>query len=50
MSTVLSPPAPVTGRVAAPDPFRRADSRWFDGRQWTSSVMRGGVRGLDQPG
>ncbi|HET8868509.1 MAG TPA: DUF2510 domain-containing protein [Agrococcus sp.] len=33
-----------------PDPFRRADSRWFDGRQWTSSVMRGGVRGLDQPG
>lgn len=33
-----------------PDPFRRADSRWFDGRQWTSSVLRGGERGLDQPG
>lgn len=33
-----------------PDPFRRADSRWFDGRQWTASVMRGGVRGHDQPG
>lgn len=32
-----------------PDPFRRADSRWFDGRQWTASVMRGGVRGHDQP-
>jgi hypothetical protein len=33
-----------------PDPFRRAEQRWFDGRQWTSSVMRGGVRGQDQPG
>ncbi|WP_347755831.1 DUF2510 domain-containing protein [Agrococcus sp. ProA11] len=33
-----------------PDPFRRADARWFDGRQWTASVMRGGVRGTDQPG
>lgn len=33
-----------------PDPFRRADQRWFDGRQWTPSVMRGGVRGTDQPG
>nr|WP_241428988.1 DUF2510 domain-containing protein [Agrococcus sp. ARC_14] len=33
-----------------PDPFRRAESRWFDGRQWTASVMRGGVRGTDQPG
>lgn len=33
-----------------PDPFRRADLRWFDGRGWTSSVMRGGLRGTDQPG
>lgn len=33
-----------------PDPFRRAEQRWFDGRQWTASVMRGGVRGNDQPG
>ncbi|GEK79286.1 DUF2510 domain-containing protein [Agrococcus baldri] len=33
-----------------PDPFRRAEQRWFDGRQWTASVMRGGVRGHDQPG
>ncbi|WP_405219388.1 DUF2510 domain-containing protein [Agrococcus sp. Ld7] len=33
-----------------PDPFRRADVRWFDGRQWTASIMRGGVRGTDQPG
>lgn len=33
-----------------PDPFRRADVRWFDGRQWTASVMRGGVRATDQPG
>lgn len=33
-----------------PDPFRRADARWFDGRQWTASIMRGGVRGTDQPG
>lgn len=32
------------------DPFRRADQRWFDGQQWTSSVMRGGVRAHDQPG
>lgn len=32
------------------DPFRRAEQRWFDGRQWSSSVMRGGVRGTDQPG
>ncbi|SDR92719.1 DUF2510 domain-containing protein [Agrococcus carbonis] len=33
-----------------PDPFRRAETRWFDGRQWSSSVMRGGVRAVDQPG
>ena len=33
-----------------PDPFRRAEVRWFDGRQWTASVMRGGLRGTDQPG
>ncbi|WP_413318255.1 DUF2510 domain-containing protein [Agrococcus sp. 1P02AA] len=33
-----------------PDPFRRADSRWFDGRQWSASVMRGGRRETDQPG
>lgn len=32
------------------DPFHRADARWFDGRQWTSSVMRGGVRAHDQLG
>jgi hypothetical protein len=32
------------------DPFARADQRWFDGRQWTSSIVRGGVRGHDQPG
>lgn len=32
------------------DPYRRADARWFDGRQWTSSVMRGGVRAHDQLG
>jgi hypothetical protein len=30
------------------DPFRRADARWFDGRQWTSSVMRAGARAQDQ--
>ncbi|MET4099103.1 hypothetical protein ABIB37_001340 [Agrococcus sp. UYP10] len=33
-----------------PDPYRRADARWFDGRQWTSSVMRAGVRVQDLPG
>lgn len=33
-----------------PDPFRRADARWFDGQQWTASIMRGGIRGTDQPG
>jgi hypothetical protein len=33
-----------------PDPFHRAEARWFDGHQWTSSVLRGGVRGVDQPG
>ncbi|MFA4841910.1 MAG: DUF2510 domain-containing protein [Agrococcus sp.] len=33
-----------------PDPYRRADARWFDGRQWSSSVMRQGVRGHDLPG
>lgn len=33
-----------------PDPFRRAELRWFDGRQWTSSVMRGGARAHDLPG
>lgn len=33
-----------------PDPYRRADARWFDGRQWTSSVMRSGVRQQDVPG
>lgn len=33
-----------------PDPFRRADSRWFDGRQWTSSVTRRGARATDPPG
>ncbi|UOW01431.1 DUF2510 domain-containing protein [Agrococcus sp. SCSIO52902] len=33
-----------------PDPFRRAELRWFDGQQWTSSVMRGGARAHDLPG
>lgn len=33
-----------------PDPYRRAEQRWFDGRQWTASVLRGGVRERDQPG
>ncbi len=33
-----------------PDPFGRAEQRWFDGRQWTASVMRGGMRATDQPG
>ncbi|MGM1029630.1 MAG: DUF2510 domain-containing protein [Actinomycetota bacterium] len=32
-----------------PDPYRRSDARWFDGRQWTSSVMRAGVRVQDTP-
>ncbi|MCR8672074.1 DUF2510 domain-containing protein, partial [Agrococcus sp. HG114] len=41
------------GRVPADwyvDPFRRADARWFDGREWTSSVLRAGTRAHDQPG
>jgi hypothetical protein len=33
-----------------PDPYRRADARWFDGQQWSASVMRGGVRGTDPLG
>lgn len=33
-----------------PDPYRRADARWFDGRQWSSSVVRAGARGHDLPG
>ncbi len=33
-----------------PDPYRRSDARWFDGRAWTSSVMRAGARGHDLPG
>lgn len=33
-----------------PDPYRRSDARWFDGRQWTSSVMRAGARAQDLPG
>lgn len=32
------------------DPYRRADARWFDGRQWTSSVVRAGARAQDPPG
>ncbi|WP_425842941.1 DUF2510 domain-containing protein [Agrococcus sp. TSP3-2-1] len=46
--------APVAAEQVPPDwyadPFQRADARWFDGRQWTSSVMRGGVRAHDQLG
>ncbi|WP_026372716.1 DUF2510 domain-containing protein [Agrococcus lahaulensis] len=46
--------APVAPQQVPPDwyadPFQRADARWFDGRQWTSSVMRGGVRAHDQLG
>ncbi len=33
-----------------PDPYRRADARWFDGRQWSSSVLRQGARAHDLPG
>lgn len=50
------PPVGLTARPGQPqaawypDPFRRADARWFDGRQWTASITRGGVRGTDQPG
>lgn len=32
------------------DPFRRADLRWFDGQQWTPSVLRGGQRANDPLG
>ncbi|WP_072314427.1 DUF2510 domain-containing protein [Agrococcus sp. Marseille-P2731] len=45
--------APGTGQAPPswyPDPFRRADARWFDGRQWTASIMRDGQRATDQPG
>lgn len=31
-----------------PDPYRRAELRWFDSERWTSSVMRGGRRERDQ--
>lgn len=46
-------PATSTGQAPAawyPDPYRRADARWFDGHQWTSSVMRAGARAQDLPG
>ncbi len=51
-SPVGLPPASAGQAPAAwyPDPYRRADARWFDGRQWTSSVLRAGVRMQDLPG
>lgn len=33
-----------------PDPYRRAEMRWFDGSRWTSSVLRGGRREHDPLG
>lgn len=50
---VGSLPGASTGQAQPgwyPDPYRRAEARWFDGRQWSSSVMRAGVRAHDLPG
>lgn len=47
--------SPATGDADAraswhPDPFRRHDERWWDGRSWTDKVRSGGAAGIDPPG
>jgi uncharacterized protein YxjI len=30
-----------------PDPYRRAEQRWFDGNVWTPNIVRGGVQATE---
>lgn len=47
----LAPGTPAQPRQDwYPDPYRRAEMRWFDGTRWTSSVLRGGRREHDPLG
>jgi hypothetical protein len=37
---VAAPPVPLPPEGWYPDPYGQADTRWWDGRTWTSEVKR----------